>query len=256
MSFFSKLLGPALGVVGNMILPGVGGVIGTALGSAIGGNESSSSAQQNNQAATDATTLQSQIAKDQWDRYKTIYTPIENNLVTEAKNYDSPENYARAAGDAQATVSEQFSKARDRLSRTPGLDPSTPGAQANMMGLELAQATTDATQQNAARQRVKDTAFARKTDALSLGKGLPAQASAGLASVTRNNLALGDVNQANANRQSANMGSFINTVASSKPVSDWLGSVGTKIGASFDNNQGSGFGTGKQYGMEDLGAYI
>lgn len=132
------------------------------------------------QGASDAAMMQANIAQEQWDKYNEMYAPLEQKYIDEAQNYDSPENYSRAAGDASATVSSQFSKARDRLGRTPGLDPSTGAYQSSLVGLDLAQAASDATQQNAARQRVKDTAYARKTDALSLGKGLPAQASAGL----------------------------------------------------------------------------
>ena len=178
-----------------------------------------------NNAAADATNLQSQIAREQWDRYKTMYAPLEEGMVKEAQNYDSPENYARAAGDAQATVSQQFSKARDRLSRTPGLDPSTPGAQASMAGLDLAQASADATQQNAARQKVKDTAYARKTDAISLGKGLPAQASSALATASQNSLTMAQNGMNQANAQANAIGRVVDRVFAPKTGSDWLGNT-------------------------------
>jgi len=176
-----------------------------------------------NNAAADSTRLQGEIARDQWNRYKEIYEPLERSMVTEAQNYDSPENYAKAAGDAQATVSSQFGKARDRLSRTPGLDPSTPGAQASMIGLDLAQAATDATQQNAARQKVKDVAYARKTDALSLGKGLPANASSALGTATQNSLTMAQNGMAQANAQAGAIGRVVDRVFAPKTGSDWLG---------------------------------
>lgn len=176
-----------------------------------------------NNAAADANRLQAEIARDQWNRYKEIYEPLERGMVEDAQNYDSPENYAKAAGEASATVSSQFSKARDRLSRTPGLDMSTPGAQATMAGLDLAQAANDATQQNAARQKVKDTAYARKTDALSLGKGLPANASSMLSTSANNNLSLAQAGQTQANNQAAAFGRVVDRVFSSPTVSNWLG---------------------------------
>lgn len=199
-----------------------GATIATVGGSLLNRGASNAASRANN-ASADATQLQSQIAAEQWDRYKTMYAPLEQAYVSEAQNYDSPENYAKAAGDASATVSEQFSKARDRLNRTPGLDPSTPGAQATMAGLDLAQAATDATQQNAARQKVKDTAYARKTDALSLGKGLPAQASSALSSASNNGLALAQFNQGQANAGAAAAGRVVDRVFSSPTVSNWLG---------------------------------
>ena len=182
-----------------------------------------------NNAAADANRLQAEIARDQWNRYKEIYEPLERGMVEEAQNYDSPENYAKAAGDASATVSQQFSKARDRLSRTPGLDTSTPGAQATMAGLDLAQAATDATQQNAARQKVKDTAYARKTDALSLGKGLPSNASSMLSTSASNNLSLAQAGITQANNQAAAIGRITDRVFSSPTVSNWLGNASTAM---------------------------
>lgn len=218
-------------------------VVGAAAVTTIGGAllSDDNGAEQANESAADSNRLQSEIARDQWERYKTIYAPLEEGMVREAQNYDSPENYARAAGDASATVSSQFSKARDRLTRTPGLDPSTPGAQAGLMGLELSQAATDATQQNAARQKVKDTAYARKTDALSLGKGLPASASSMLATSASNNLSMANASQAQANAQAGAFGRITDRVFSSPTVSNWLGNVntantyGTNIGSQQTN---------------------
>ena len=159
-------------------------VVASAVIGSAASNRASSRMADAQRGASDAAGLQAQIAGEQWDRYNEVYDPLERSLVRDAQNYDTPEAYQRAAGDASATVSSQFGKARDRLNRTPGLDPSSAGYSANLMGLEMAQAATDATQQNAARQRVRDTAYARKTDALSLGKGLPAQAMTGLNSAT------------------------------------------------------------------------
>ena len=126
-----------------------------------------------------AADTQAAIGQAQWDRYQKVFAPLEDKYVQDAQNYDTPEQYAKAAGDASATVSQQFSKARGQLARS-GLDTSSPAYMASMAGLDQAQAAQDAVSQNSARQGVKDTAWARKTDALSLGKGLPAQASASL----------------------------------------------------------------------------
>lgn len=233
----------------------VGAVAAPVVGSLLNKGSSNAAARANN-ASADATALQSQIAADQWDRYKTIYAPLEEGMVKDAQNYDSPENYAKAAGDASATVSEQFSKARDRLSRTPGLDPSTPGAQASMTGLDLAQAATDATQQNAARQKVKDTAYARKTDAISLGKGLPAQASSALSTSANNSLAMAQFNQGQANAGAAAAGRVVDRVFSSPTVSNWLGNAQVRSDTAAHLQDNGGFGTGNAYGNQDLGGYI
>lgn len=204
----------------------IGAVAAPVIGSLLADDNGAEAA---NNAATDATMLQSQIARDQWERYKQIYAPLELAMVDEAQSYDSPENYARAAGEASATVSQQFSKARDRLARTPGVDPSSGAYQASLVGLDLAQAASDATQQNAARQKVKDTAYARKTDALSLGKNLPANASSMLSSSATNNLALAQAGQTQANNQAAAIGRITDRVFSSPTVSNWLGNAGTAM---------------------------
>lgn len=181
-------------------------------------------AQGANDAAADSTRMEAQIARDQWDRYKEIYEPLERQVVNEAQNYDTPDAYQRAAGEASATVGQQFGKARDRLTRTPGLDPTSAGYQASMVGLDLAQAASDATQQNAARQRVRDTAYARKTDALSLGKGLPAQAGSALATSANQSLSLASAAQSQANAQAGAIGRLTDRVFNSGFNSNWLGS--------------------------------
>lgn len=212
----------------------VGGVAAAAAGSLLSDDNGAEGA---NNAAADANRLQTEIARDQWERYKQIYAPLELSMVDEAQNYDTPENYARAAGDAAATVSSQFGKARDRLTRTPGLDPSSGAYQASVAGLDLAQAATDATQQNAARQKVKDTAYARKVDALSLGKNLPANASSMLATSANSNMNLAQMGLDQANRQAAGIGRIADRIFSSPSTSNWLGNVGTAM--KYDTNVGS-----------------
>ncbi len=176
-----------------------------------------------NDAAAAASRLQAEIAKDQWDRYKQIYAPLEQSFVNESQNYDSPDNYRRAAGEAQATVASQFAKARDRLQRTPGLDPSTGAYQAGTLGLELGQAATDATQQNAARQMVRDKARAYKTDAISLGKNLPANAATSLSNVANNSLSQAQFGMEFAGQQARGIGNLVGYGFQAAQKNGWLG---------------------------------
>ena len=180
-----------------------------------------------NNSVADANALQAQISRDQWNRYKEIYEPLERQMVDEAQDYASPENYAKAAGEASATVSQQFSKARDRLTRTPGLDPSSGAYQSSLVGLDLAQAANDATQQNLARKNVTDTAYARKQSALALGKGLDATAASGLASSASSNLALAQAGNQQAGQQAAALGRITDRIISSPTVSNWLNGTST-----------------------------
>ena len=180
-----------------------------------------------NNSVADANALQAQISRDQWNRYKEIYEPLERQMVDEAQDYASPENYAKAAGEASATVSQQFSKARDRLTRTPGLDPSSGAYQSSLVGLDLAQAASDATQQNLARKNVTDTAYARKQSALALGKGLDATAATGFASSASSNLALAQAGNQQAGQQAAALGRITDRIISSPTVSNWLNGTST-----------------------------
>lgn len=111
------------------------------------------------------------------DLYDSNYKPLNAIVANGAMDYDSAENYARAAGDAAATNASEFAKAKSRLTRTPGMDPSSGAYQASMVGLNLAEAANGAATQNAARKSVQDTAWNRQTQALGLGNALAGQAS-------------------------------------------------------------------------------
>lgn len=217
-------------------------IVGSAVIGGIASDRASSRAASAQQGASDAAMMQANIAQEQWDKYNEMYAPLEQAYVNDAQNYDSPENYAKAAGDASATVSSQFGKARDRLGRTPGLDPSSGAYTSSLVGLDLAQAASDATQQNAARQRVKDTAYAHKTDALSLGKGLPAQASLGLSNAASSLSSIAGQQTSLAGQQAQAVGQMFspnNLMQIGKTTSNWLGNVSTanKYGTDIGSQQ-------------------
>lgn len=183
-----------------VLIPVAAAVAGSVVSSALADDHGAEDA---NGASADATSQQAAIAKDQWNTYKQTYQPLEKAYVAEAQNYATPEAYARAAGLASATNSEQYGKARDRLRRTPGLDSSSAAYASGLAGLDMGQAASDAVGQNAARNRVSDMAWAHKTDALSLGKGLAANASAGLSSVANLNGGLAKLGYAREDDQAA-----------------------------------------------------
>lgn len=137
-------------------------------------------------AAARAANLEAQIAREQWDMYKEIYSPVERDLVNQAKNYDTPEQYARAASTASATVAQQFGKMYDRIERTPGLDPSSPAYTAAAANLNLGQGLADVAAQNDARQKVRDTAFQRKAAVVGVGRGIPGLSISGSGDASRN----------------------------------------------------------------------
>lgn len=230
-------------------------IIGSAVVGAAVSNKASKRAAESQQGASDAAAQQAAIAQEQWDTYKQIYQPLERRLVAEAQDFDSPDRYREAAGQAAADVSSQFGLARDRLMRQPGFDPSSAAAQSGMVGLDLAQAASGATAQNTARRNIRDTAWARRVDAMSLGKGLPAQASSMLSSSanTMGNLAANQYTLADSQARSA--GRVVDRVFSTPGVNNWLGNTGR---AAFSNTAvgSSGFGTGLAYGNQDYGQYL
>lgn len=164
------------------------------------------------------------------DLYDETYKPLNQAVVDDAMNYDSAENYARAAGGAAATNATEFAKAQSRLTRTPGMDPSSGAYQAGMVGLNLAQAANGAVAQNAARKNIQDTAWSRKTQALGLGNSLAGVASSSLGSGYN-----AAANQAQSNQQqSSAMGSLIgNGVQQIFKQPTQYSDVGTMFGALF-----------------------
>ena len=199
-----------------------------------------------NNSVADANALQAQISRDQWNRYKEIYEPLERQMVDEAQDYASPENYAKAAGEASATVSQQFGKARERLSRESGLDPSSAAYQSSLVGLDLAQAANDATQQNLARKGVTDTAYARKQSALGLGKGLDSTAASGMSNVANSNLSLANAMQRQSNAEAQAGGQLATGLV--KATSNWLnGTSTTSKPAATQVDTNSYFDTGTMF---------
>lgn len=227
----------------------------TVVGSALS-RGSRKAADRANNAAADAAGLQAQIADEQWGRYLETFAPLEDQMVKDAKSYTSPENYALAAGEAASTVASQFGKARDRLYRTPGLDPSSGAFQAGMVGLDLAQAATDATQQNLARKQVRDTGYARIQDAVSLGKGIPASASASLTNTALINSRIGQNMTDRADRTAGLVGGVVDRVVNSPGVNNWLGNAGVRAATAWNLNNNGGFGTGNDFGNADMGAFL
>jgi hypothetical protein len=123
---------------------------------------------------------QLKLAEDQWNRYLNTYGPLENEFVQEARDYGSQANRERAATGAGATVASNYANLRERLSEAPGLDPSSQTYLSTMRKLGVEEAAQKSAAETGARDKVDAQGFARLGDAVSLGKGLPANASTAL----------------------------------------------------------------------------
>jgi hypothetical protein len=189
-----------------------------------------------NNASANASNTQAQIAQQQWNDYQQTFQPLEGKLVGQANNWTSPGNYAKAAGDASATVNSQFGAAKDALARTPGMDPSSGAYQAGMTQLGLSQAATDATAQNTARTNVQNQGISMQENALSLGKGMPATAAsaAGSAAYGLSSLSGNVARQNAANAQG--IGSAAQSVANG--VTSYMGSNPAQSGGYGGFNTG------------------
>lgn len=223
---------------------GVAAVTSAGVG-AVAANSASKRAAASNQAAIDAGAYQGEIATDQYDEYKNTYRPLEREVVADARNFDSEAATDTAAGDAQSTVSSQLGLARDRLSRTAGYDPSSAAAQAAASNLELKGAALGAVAQNQARQAVKDKGYARKLDALGLGKGLVMNAETGMSNAANSATAIARNASAEANQAAAGAGALTSGVVNGLSKVNWGGS-GT---AGYDSWAGSNSGVVQSTGL-------
>lgn len=197
-------------------------------------------------------------AEEQWLRYKNTYAPAEDQMLDEAQGMGSIANQNKAAGEAAAAVSSSFSNARDRLNKNPGMDPSSQQYQQEAGKLALGEAATSAAAQTGARGATKDRAAAALTNAVSLGKGLPASAAAlgGSAGAIMGSAGgiYGSASN-NATQQGDNAVSGIGSLAKgvsgvlgNKQVQNWANGIG-----SANTSQASSFGSGGQ--MDDLASY-
>lgn len=223
------------------------GAIGAAVVGGVASNRAANKAADANQKAIDANAYQGQIATDQYDDYKNTYRPLEHNLVSAVQSYDTPQAYQRAAGNAQARVAQQFGLAQERLSRTPGFDPSSAAAQAAQTDLALHAAAMSAAEQNRAREQVHDKGFARKLDIVGVGRGLVTNASTGFANASATASNIAHANAVSANQTASGVGAAVGGIVNGLSKAN-LGGFGLNGAANYNqwaaNNAGVATSTG------------
>lgn len=115
----------------------------------------------------------------EWDRYNNLFKPIEDRMVSDAVNYDTPEAQAAAAATAKADVmanADQSQQQNQRQMASMGISP-TSGRFAGVdraTDLDTALASADA--QNGAREQVKATGMALREGVANFGRGSTATA--------------------------------------------------------------------------------
>ncbi len=111
---------------------------------------------------------------EQWDRYNTLFKPVEDRMVSDALNYDTPEAQAKAAAEAKADVMSNAAQAQQQNQRqmsSMGIDPRSGRFAGVDRGNDLSTALSAAGAQNGAREQVKATGMALREGVANFGKG-------------------------------------------------------------------------------------
>lgn len=169
----------AWAMVAGAAISVVGGAIASKKGSSSG---STAAATQASDSQAKLAGIQGDIAQKQYDAYERIYQPLEQQYVDESRGVGSIANQNKAAQQAGADVASSFAGAREQLNETPGLNPNSDAYLRQANRTNLAEAASSAAAETGARQNVQDKGRAAESDAVSLGKGIPATASSMLAS--------------------------------------------------------------------------
>lgn len=195
---------------------------------------------------------QQDIADEQWANYKQNYLPLEQEYLEQAKNFGSIANQEKAAANSAAAVAGKFASAKEELNRTPGLDPNSQQYLRTKAKIEMTEAATSAAGQTAARENVEKTGAAMLQDAASMGKGVSGNAVASL-----NAAASGATNYANATGQRADsMAGGTGQMIGGLYKSGAFNGIIDAGKAAYGMYSNGGWGTGNQYGNQDLGAFV
>lgn len=119
-----------------------------------------------------------QAAREDRSRYKSLYQPLENQLVNEANEYNSADRLDRDTGRAQAAVGQQFAAQRNNAAQRLeafGVDPTS----TRYAALDSASGGQEAAAKAAAANQVAITneamGRALRSEAINIGRGMPGQ---------------------------------------------------------------------------------
>ena len=118
---------------------------------------------------------QSKMAGEQYDRYKSTFIPVEDQMVKDAMDYDSAANIEKRRGIAAANVNQSFSNAAGQSARTLsryGLNPNSSAFARENAKLMNQEALASAGAQTGAAFDTMDKAVALRAGAAQTGRGL------------------------------------------------------------------------------------
>lgn len=168
-------------------------------------------------------------------RYEETYQPLEDNLIQEFQNYDSPERRQEERGRAMADVNTAFdAQRRNALQRLEsyGVDPSQTRNAALDIGMRTQQAAAAAGAASAADRATEQTGRALRAEAINIGKGMPSNVAQSYGqSIQAGNSMVGNANQTTSTSGNAAQGanSFLNTSISG------FGQAGNTMTQGFQN---------------------
>lgn len=124
-------------------------------------------------------------AREDRNRYKSVFQPMEDQYVQDAQNWDSAERQDKMASEAKADVltnAAQQRQASQRSMSAMGVSPTSGRFAGVDRAGEMQTGLAAAGAQNTARNTVRNQGMGMRADAINMGKGLPSQAagSAGL----------------------------------------------------------------------------
>ena len=186
----------------------------------------------------DISRRQQDIADEQYQTYKDTYQPLEKQYVESAQSYGSIANKNKAATQAAADVTSSFAGLRDQLTKSPGINQNSQAYLNKAADIGLAEAAQKATAETGARDKVQAVADAKMTDAISLGKGLAANAQSGLSASQSGLASAGASLNAAAARANGNANSAWGAVGGMLTNKDLQGTV-KSWGSSLNSPQSS-----------------
>jgi len=128
-------------------------------------------------AKKQAASMDQQMAqgKDYYDYNKETFRPIEQGLVADAQNFDTDamrnQLATKASADAGLAFGQQ-NQANERRMASMGVNPNSGRFQGMAQQSGLMQAGAKAGMMTGARERAQQTGYARKLDAVGMGRGL------------------------------------------------------------------------------------
>lgn len=183
------------------------------------------------------------LAADYAAYNKNTFRPLEQGIVADAQNYDTPGKRQAAADAAIADTNMAFSKTNDATARAlaaNGINPGSTRAMSVMQGQAVDQAEANAGAAFKARKGVESVGHAMKMDAASLGRGLASsQATAAQTAIQAGNSSVGNAGApiTAANQNAATYGNGINAVVNANNSAGNLYGQQANIWNTAKNNQ-------------------